>query len=106
VQVLEVLRERGIWLQDASPLGIYLGAGRRVRADLQRELLREGYNRFVWPSVAADSPAKVWVIGSGVYQALAGLRGINSTRVITQPQDRTGQHRQGLLKMSHDLRQL
>jgi hypothetical protein len=107
LSVLSALRDRGIWLQDASPLGIYLGQRKRVDHALQAELMRAGYERFVWPSVANDKPKKVWVIGTGVASALAGLPGIPSERVITQPQDRVpGRHRQGLVQMAEDLRHL
>jgi hypothetical protein len=58
VAVLEELQRRGIWLQDASPLGIYLGRGKRTDPRHQVQLLREGYSRVVWPSVADDPPGR------------------------------------------------
>jgi hypothetical protein len=88
VRVLEQLRARGIWLQDASPLGLYLGAAQRVDPRHYRGLLRDGYRRFVWPGVEADRPEQVWVIGRGVHTALSGLPGIEPDRMLTQPQDR------------------
>lgn len=97
VRVLEELRHRGIWLQDASPLGVYLGRGQRLDHRHYVKLLREGYQRYVWPSFAADAPEQVWVIGKGVSAALAGLPGIDPGRFITQPQDRNrAQHLEGL----------
>jgi hypothetical protein len=107
ITVLLELQRRGIWLQDASPLGVYLGSGERVDPTLQVGLLRDGYRRWVWPSVKDDLPEKVWVIGSGVVAALTGLPGIDPARTITQPQDRVpGRHREGLARMSADLRSL
>jgi hypothetical protein len=104
VGVLLELQRRGIWLQDASPLGVYLGSGARVEPALQVGLLRDGYCRWVWPSVKNDAPEKVWIIGSGVMAALRGLPGIDPERTITQPQDRVpGRHREGLARMSADL---
>jgi hypothetical protein len=105
--VLSYLQSGGVWLQDASPLGLYLGSGRRVDPRSQVELIRDGYQRWVWPTVEADHPEKVWVIGRGVAGALAGLPGIDPDRVITQPQDREpGRHLAGLARMREDLRHL
>jgi hypothetical protein len=72
---------------------------------LYEALLRDGYQNWVWPTVADDRPEKVWVIGKGVGAALRGLPGIDPERVIVQPQgDRgTGLHRQGLKQMRTDL---
>lgn len=105
--VLSELQRRGIWLQDASPLGLYLGSGRRVDPRRQIQLIRDGYQRWVWPSVEADNPMKVWVIGSGVAAALGDLQGVDRSRVITQPQDREpGRHHSGLARMREDLSDL
>jgi len=58
-------------------------------------LVRDGYERFVWPEASADQPEQVWVIGGGVTDALVGLRGIEPGRSISQPQAaRTTEHRQ------------
>jgi len=56
ISVLLELQRRGIWLQDASPLGVYLGGGERIDPALQAGLLRDGYRRWVWPSVEDDLP--------------------------------------------------
>ena len=105
--VLTELQGRGIWLQDASALGLYLGSGRRVDPTGQVQLIRDSYQRWVWPSVEGDNPEKVWVIGSGVAGALAGLPGVERARVVTQPQDREpGRHLAGLARMREDLSHL
>jgi hypothetical protein len=100
VRVLEELRQRGIWLQDASPLGVYLGRGERLDQRHHVQLLREGYQRYVLPSFAGDAPEQIWVIGKGVLRALAGLPGIDPLCVISQPQDRNrAQHLEGLERL-------
>lgn len=100
VGVLEELRQRGIWLQDASPLGVYLGRGKRLDHRHYVQLLREGYQRYVWPTFADDAPEQVWVIGKGVLAALTGLPGIDPGCVISQPQDRNrAQHLEGLQRL-------
>ena len=87
IAVLERLAERGIWLEDASPVGIYqTGGGRLTRdSDTLAAIEREGYENYVWPGVAGDAPAQVWVIGRTVAKALRRLSGIRSDRVIMQP---------------------
>jgi hypothetical protein len=100
VHVLEELRHRGIWLQDASPLGVYLGRGQRVNHRHYVQLLRDGYQRYVRPTFAADAPEQLWVIGRGVSAALAGLPEIDPGCVITQPQDRNRTQRlEGLQRL-------
>jgi hypothetical protein len=98
VAVLEELQRRGIWLQDACPLAIYRGRDVPFEVRFYKPLLREGYTRFVWPSVAADHPEEVWVIGQGVARALAGMPGIDSRRVISQPRDHA-RHVDGLRRL-------
>jgi hypothetical protein len=101
VDVLDGLAKRGIWLQDASPIGLYAPGGHRLAngPDYDR-LIRDGYEQFVWPSVQNDRPEQVWVIGRGVGKALAGLPGIHPEHVISQPQDRNqSRYRTGFRKM-------
>lgn len=109
LSILSQLRQGGIWLQDASPLGLYLGGGRRVDNRLYAELLRDAYNRWVWPSVEGDGPERVWTIGKRVLVSLAGFPGIDPERMIVQPQgdrDGLGRHREGLSRMCADLQGL
>lgn len=98
VEVLKRLQARGIWLEDASPIGLYrTGGGRLLSAGnpLYRQLLRDGYKRFVWPEVSDDDPRQVWEVGGGVASALVGLPGIQPDRSISQPQAaRTPEQRQ------------
>ncbi len=54
----------------------------------------------MWPTVVEDKPEQVWVIGKGVSKAIAGMPGIRSDRVISQPQDRDrAQHLDGLRRL-------
>jgi hypothetical protein len=68
---------------------MYAPGGSRILSaghPLYRPLLRDAYDQFIWPGVADDHPQQVWVIGSGIAGALAGLPGIESSRSISQPQ--------------------
>lgn len=87
VAVLERLADRGVWLEDASPLGIYQTGGGRLTRDKHTldAIERQGYNNYVWPGVADDAPEQVWVVGRTVGRALQGLPGIRPDRVIMQP---------------------
>ena len=89
LDVLRQLKDRGIWLVDASVLGIYSpGGGRRFAGNMYREMIRDSYARFVWPCVKSEPLKQVWTIGRGVGEALRGLDGIDAARTISQPQDR------------------
>jgi len=89
VSVLNVLSSAGVWLEDASVIGIYgTGGARHAKGVTYRRLLRESFERLVWPEVRGDNVEQVWVVGRGVAEALAGLPMISSDRVISQPQDR------------------
>jgi hypothetical protein len=98
---LRRLQERGIWLVDASVMALYApGGGRGVSGPNYLRLVRESFERWVWPSVAGDNPEQVWVIGRGVGRALAGLPRIEAERVVSQPQDRDqGRAREGMRAM-------
>lgn len=86
VAILERLADRGIWLEDASPVGIYQAGGGTLTTDRRTvdSIERQGYPNYVWPGVAADAPEQVWVIGRTVARALRGLPGIRSDRVLVQ----------------------
>ena len=101
VDVLNGLAKRGVWLQNASPIGLYAPGGHRLANGPNYDrLIRQGYEQFVWPSVRDDQPEQVWVIGRGVGKALAGMPGIDPGCVISQPQDRNqSRHRTGLRKL-------
>ena len=91
LKTLNELKARGIWLVDASIVGLYLsGGGRPFKGSTYRETIRESFRRFVWPQFANENLAQVWTIGRGVGEALKGLEGIDSSKVISQPQDRDG----------------
>jgi hypothetical protein len=108
VDVLEQLASRGIWLQDACAVGLYLPGGKRIDSDQRRlypQLLRESYERWVWPTVADDQPSQVWVIGRGVGTALAGFPGIDPAKTIPQPGFDQARHRAAVAKMSETIRE-
>jgi hypothetical protein len=87
VAILERLADRGIWLEDASPVGIYKpGAGALTKdRNILNAIERQGYESYVWPGVADDAPGQVWAIGRTVARALHGLPGIRADRVVMQP---------------------
>ena len=89
LRVLDVLKEAGVWLEDASRHAIYSPSqGRLLSGRAYVESVRHDFVRSVWPGVAADEPEQVWVIGRAVASALAGLATVDPGRVVSQPQDR------------------
>ena len=90
LNVLRTLQSRDIWLVDASVAGLYsTDKGRLYRNPTCRKMIRESYERYVWPMVRKDLPDQVWVIGRGVGHALQGRPEITHRSIISQPQDRT-----------------
>lgn len=88
---LDELKARGIWLVDASIVAFYAPGGRRpFRGPAYRDMLRYSFRRFVWPEVADEPLKQVWTIGRGVGEALEGIEGIDTSRIVSQPQDRDG----------------
>lgn len=89
LDVLRRLRDSGLWLVDASLAGLYIpGGGRAAIGRAYIRMVRESYERFVWPNVRTEPIEQVWVIGRDIAGALAGCEGIGENRVISQPQDR------------------
>jgi hypothetical protein len=76
-----------IWLEDGSPIGIYRSDGRKLTASraLKRRFIREGFERFVWPEVAADHPEQVWFIGHDVGRALKRNPSYDESRLLWAP---------------------
>jgi hypothetical protein len=86
IAILERLAERGIWLEDASPVGLYLpGGGRLTDPSTDAVILQEGWSGYVWPNLAVDRPEHIWVIGRMVSAALQQMDGIAGSRCIMQP---------------------
>lgn len=84
---------------DASVVAVVKpGRTRLYRGRLYREMLRESWSKFVWPNLQHEPLRQVWVIGRRVGRALKGVPGIDTARVISQPQDRnSSRYRVGLL---------
>lgn len=104
--ILRAMRDRGIWLVDASTTALYR-RGVPGKPKDYKQVIRTSWEREVWPSVSTDPVLLTYVIGLGVQRALAGLPGLRNARVITQPQDRTaGRHRDGLRELAEAIREI
>lgn len=88
LETLDRLRDRGIWLADASVVGLYAAGESLVTGRSYDRVVRESWRAFVWPDVAGDDPEQVWIIGRGVERALAGDPVAVRARAIHQPQSR------------------
>lgn len=98
---LKRLREKGVWLVDASIVAVVSPSqGRLYRGNTYRLMLRESWSHLVWPTIEHEPLEQVWVIGKRVGEALFGLPGIDPSRVIPQPQDRNvARYQSGLARL-------
>jgi hypothetical protein len=105
VTVLETLRRAGVWLEDASVIGLYSAGGDRLaHGSAYTRIVRASFESFVWPEVAKDQPEQVWIIGRGVGGALRGLPMIQESHIISQPQDRNAERRtRDIARLLHSL---
>jgi hypothetical protein len=110
LDVLSWLQRHGVWLVDACIAGVCRPGEKRAASGRDyNKMVRESFERFVWPSVSNEPLQQVWVIGRGVSQALVGHEGLRGSRTIIQPQgDRAepGRHRRELDEMVASLRRL
>lgn len=90
IRLLQRLKRRGVWLVDASVVGIYRGSG-SSRATNDRDLMSESWRGYVNDVIQEARPAHVICIGKGVANAVGKeIRAIMGNRytVIPQPQAR------------------
>ncbi len=85
--VLAHLRANGVWLIDASALGIYQpGGGAAFRGNAYRDMVRESWRWLVRPSIAEEPLEQVVVIGHTVRRALGPDLGLGAPEwTIAQP---------------------
>ena len=105
ILVLQALRERGIWLVDASVVALYHPSGIKLFGpSMRKTIIQQSYQQFVWPSVEADKPEAIWVIGKEVGKALRKRPEIDQVHVISQPGDRRREEYQnGLARMTESI---
>src|SRR5437763_1239075 len=69
VATLSRLQEMGVWLVDASKAACSGAEGgrrrRSPRGRVYNAVVQESWTCFVWPSVEADAPESLWIIGRG-----------------------------------------
>ncbi|MCA9572174.1 MAG: hypothetical protein KC656_30250, partial [Myxococcales bacterium] len=110
LDVLEWLRDHGVWLVDACVAGVYVpGGGRAASGHTYERMVRDSFTRHVWPMVADEPIQQTWIIGAGVHRALAGHPALRTAHTIIQPQgDRAspGRHAQELAGLVRAVRPL
>jgi hypothetical protein len=70
--LLARLKERGIWLLDASILALYKPGGGKPSARVRDQVIQICWDQHIGDIVSDASPLKIIVIGSGVERALSG----------------------------------
>ena len=91
IDLLNRLRQVGVWLVDASVLALYTPGGNKPSAGVRQKVLRACWDAYIGHLVADAAPERVIVIGKGVGAALADrLKDVTGGRhiVLNQPQAR------------------
>lgn len=107
LDVLRWLQRHGVWLVDACVAGVYRPGGSRAVSGVDYDrMVRESFERFVWPGVSAESPEVVGIIGAGVQRALAHHEATRGAITVVQPQgDRgSGRHARELAELAAEAR--
>ncbi len=71
---LGALKAKGFHLTDACVLGVARGKKRRFAKDRYTGVIRESFEKFVWPELANEPIEEVWVLGRDVAKALRGMK--------------------------------
>lgn len=71
IALLQEMRQRGIWLVDASLIGLYQLGRKKPEADVMAEVVRLSWNAFWGVTLSDINPAHVVVIGRDVARWLA-----------------------------------
>lgn|GEM_PF-3373130 len=91
IELLESLKERGIWLIDSSIIGLYRPNARRPANNIVRDVILESWNMYVKELLCRAEPDHVIVIGCYVYSLLKdSLKKIMGKEItpVCQPQKR------------------
>lgn len=103
LRVLRTLQKKDVWLVDASVTGLYSPGGQRLKGgSAYGRIIKESYEKFIWPIVKNEPLEQVWAIGLMVGEALKDMRlqGMPSIAIISQPQDRVpGRYQTGLKRL-------
>lgn len=70
LRVLEAMRRRGIWLVDASLVGVYIPGGEKLPFDEIRKSILASWHGYWRGELTAADPAHILCIGIGVNRAL------------------------------------
>jgi len=87
ISVLEQLKEKGVWLVDASIVALYNDT-RKPDSDMMERIIKISWKRYVSKVIQDANPEKIIVIGKGVHKILEReLRQTNiPIHVQSQPQ--------------------
>ena len=89
IDLLQRLKEMGVWLIDASLMALYTPGGGKPPPQIRGQVLRACWDDYISGVVSESAPRKIIVIGQEVARILAGrLNGVTGGDhiTITQPQ--------------------
>jgi hypothetical protein len=89
INLLQDMKNNGIWLLDASIVGIYEN-GKKPSNSIYNRILRDSYAYYCEPIILKEKPDLIIIIGKGVNNSIGKLvKKLNiSIEVIDQPQAR------------------
>jgi hypothetical protein len=111
--VLNIVKEKGIWLLDASVHACYLGKKKRdlgeeesnrLPPEVVKDIVPKSWNKYVKPVIddLNIDPKCVWIVGKGLHDLLRG-KYANGWNWIYQPNARVSNERKNTRKL--ELRQ-
>jgi hypothetical protein len=78
--LLRTLRDSGVWLVDASIVGVYASGGKKPSNTLIKKILKTSFHHYVRRSIEDTQPEQVIIVGTSVRDAL-----IEQIREIVSP---------------------
>jgi len=70
IQLLNYLKEKGVWLLDCSIVGLY-DNGKKPPQSTMEQILKTSYRGFCEPVILKEKPKNILVIGKSVFSLLA-----------------------------------
>lgn len=91
INLLNQLKQMGVWLVDASVVALYRPGGAKPDQKKQAEIIHRCWDNYIGDQIASSKPHSIIVIGAGVKKALmsrlATLSGVEQ-HYVPQPQKR------------------
>jgi hypothetical protein len=91
IELLKHLQDAGVWLLDASIVGLYKPGSAKIAATKMKQVISECWSQYLHKQILNANPDSITVVGKFVYGVLAqklSTLGPNRMLVISQPNAR------------------